>query len=188
MLSRDQAESERCLNTPTICKLGTIKSALLYPAVNLAYLKRLSLRAFASWLLTSMWERLRNVIRKDYARPFVTRASLIRLPVIHPRFTKLIEQSIPDADVVIATAWQTAYTVDRLSDNKGDKFYFVQNYEIWDVWNEIKCWNEIRKHKRSNETCAVSMARVIPKKKNLRDAKGSSRWLIQTPIKEDNDR
>jgi hypothetical protein len=38
---------------------------------------------------------------------------------------------IPDADAVIATAWPTAYDVNRLSPRKGRKFYFVQGYEIW---------------------------------------------------------
>lgn len=39
---------------------------------------------------------------------------------------------VSDADVVIATAWPTAYDVAKLNDNKGKKFYFVQDYEIWD--------------------------------------------------------
>jgi len=38
---------------------------------------------------------------------------------------------IPDADVIIATAWPTAYDVAKLSPKKGRKFYFVQGYEIW---------------------------------------------------------
>lgn len=38
---------------------------------------------------------------------------------------------IEDADVVIATAWPTAYAVARLPRSKGSKVYFVQGYEIW---------------------------------------------------------
>jgi glycosyltransferase involved in cell wall biosynthesis len=38
---------------------------------------------------------------------------------------------IPDADIVVATAWPTAYDVNKLSSKKGRKFYFVQGYEIW---------------------------------------------------------
>jgi L-malate glycosyltransferase len=38
---------------------------------------------------------------------------------------------IPNADAVIATAWPTAYDVAKLSPNKGRKYYFVQDYEIW---------------------------------------------------------
>ncbi|MDR0305501.1 MAG: glycosyltransferase family 4 protein [Chitinispirillales bacterium] len=38
---------------------------------------------------------------------------------------------IPDSDIVIATAWPTAYDVAKLSPKKGRKYYFVQDYEIW---------------------------------------------------------
>lgn len=38
---------------------------------------------------------------------------------------------IRDADIVIATAWPTAYDVDKLSPQKGKKIYFIQSYEIW---------------------------------------------------------
>lgn len=34
----------------------------------------------------------------------------------------------PDADVVVATWWETAYWVDRLSTSKGAKVYFMQDY------------------------------------------------------------
>jgi glycosyltransferase involved in cell wall biosynthesis len=39
---------------------------------------------------------------------------------------------IPNGDVVIASAWQTAYDVNRYSSQKGKKFYFIQSYETWD--------------------------------------------------------
>lgn len=38
---------------------------------------------------------------------------------------------IRNADVVIATAWPTAYSVYRLNENKGRKYYLIQHYEIW---------------------------------------------------------
>jgi glycosyltransferase involved in cell wall biosynthesis len=44
---------------------------------------------------------------------------------------KISNVFIPDADVIIATAWPTAYDVAKLSPEKGRKFYFVQGYEIW---------------------------------------------------------
>lgn len=40
------------------------------------------------------------------------------------------ESKIPDADVIIATAWYTASFVAKLSKNKGRKYYFIQHYEI----------------------------------------------------------
>ena len=39
---------------------------------------------------------------------------------------------IREADYVIATMWATAYRVEELPDRCGDKWYFIQGYEIWD--------------------------------------------------------
>lgn len=39
---------------------------------------------------------------------------------------------IKNADAIIATAWPTAYSVNKLNTNKGKKFYFIQDFEIWD--------------------------------------------------------
>ena len=44
------------------------------------------------------------------------------------------EKWIPDADVVIATTWQSAPWVAAYSDRKGRKVYFVQHYEA--IFNE----------------------------------------------------
>lgn len=43
----------------------------------------------------------------------------------------LDERHIPNADVVIATAWQTAEYVEKYPSPKGEKFYFIQHYEVW---------------------------------------------------------
>src|SRR5262249_39812611 len=37
----------------------------------------------------------------------------------------------PDADVVIATWWETAEWVNTLSPNKGAKVYFIQHHEVF---------------------------------------------------------
>jgi len=42
----------------------------------------------------------------------------------------LSESYIPDSDVVIATAWETAEWVNSYGKKKGKKFYLVQQYEI----------------------------------------------------------
>jgi GT2 family glycosyltransferase/glycosyltransferase involved in cell wall biosynthesis len=50
------------------------------------------------------------------------------------RFTcvpSLAERFVPDADVVIATAWQTAEWVSRYSSSKGRGFYLIQHLETW---------------------------------------------------------
>lgn len=44
---------------------------------------------------------------------------------------KLNDHYIPDADVVIATWWETANIVAMLPRSKGEKCYFVQGYEVF---------------------------------------------------------
>jgi glycosyltransferase involved in cell wall biosynthesis len=43
----------------------------------------------------------------------------------------LPERYIPDADVVVATSWETAEWVARYSQAKGRKFYLIQHLETW---------------------------------------------------------
>lgn len=47
--------------------------------------------------------------------------------------TDLSEQNIPDADVIFATASDTAFPVAAYSASKGRKFYLVQSYETWNL-------------------------------------------------------
>lgn len=42
------------------------------------------------------------------------------------------DKNIRDADIIIATSWTTAYKVNKISLSKGKKYYFIQDYEIWD--------------------------------------------------------
>ena len=45
---------------------------------------------------------------------------------------KISDRFLQDADVIVATAWCTAYDVIKLNRLKGEKAYFVQDYEVWD--------------------------------------------------------
>jgi glycosyltransferase involved in cell wall biosynthesis len=45
------------------------------------------------------------------------------------RFRPIVDDDLPDADVVIATWWETALWVARLGPRKGAKAYFIQQYE-----------------------------------------------------------
>ena len=52
-------------------------------------------------------------------------------------------KTIPDGDVLIATAWETAEWAGDLSEAKGRKFYFIQGHEVWNgqqkrVYNTLK--------------------------------------------------
>ncbi|MBA7490640.1 D-inositol-3-phosphate glycosyltransferase [subsurface metagenome] len=55
---------------------------------------------------------------------FPLKAQISRVPTLSNKW-------IPDADVVIATANETADWVAKLPIEKGEKFYFIQNYETW---------------------------------------------------------
>jgi glycosyltransferase involved in cell wall biosynthesis len=44
----------------------------------------------------------------------------------------VVDKDVPDADVVIATWWETAEWVANLSPQKGEKFYFIQHHEVFD--------------------------------------------------------
>ena len=44
---------------------------------------------------------------------------------------RISDRSVRKAEIVIATAWQTAYDVNLLSNDKGRKFYFVQGLETY---------------------------------------------------------
>lgn len=46
-------------------------------------------------------------------------------------------KNIPESDAIVATANETADIVNRLPDNFGKKFYFVQDYETWTREKEL---------------------------------------------------
>jgi glycosyltransferase involved in cell wall biosynthesis len=52
----------------------------------------------------------------------------------------LKDEYISNADIVVATAWNTATWVNNYSDVKGKKFYFIQSFETW--WGSEKEVNE----------------------------------------------
>lgn len=55
---------------------------------------------------------------------FDIKANLIKVPT-------LAEKYIPNADIVMATWWETAYWVSKYSSEKGKKFYLIQHHEVW---------------------------------------------------------
>lgn len=63
---------------------------------------------------------------KSHTSPdwFCLRADLRIVP-------NLKEKYVPDGDIIVATWWETAYPISRLSPRKGHKFYLAQHYEVW---------------------------------------------------------
>jgi glycosyltransferase involved in cell wall biosynthesis len=53
------------------------------------------------------------------------------------RERRLTDADVPDADVIIATWWETGEWIEHLSANKGAKVFFAQGYEIFD-WLPIE--------------------------------------------------
>jgi len=51
--------------------------------------------------------------------------------VVIDSFRPIEAEDLPDADVVIATWWETAEWVAKLPAGKGRKFHLIQHYEVW---------------------------------------------------------
>lgn len=67
---------------------------------------------------------LRNFKRNSKVDWFDVKANLKMVP-------SLSEKYIPEGDIIVATAWPTAYYVDDYPECKGEKVYFIQHYEGW---------------------------------------------------------
>ncbi|MBD3350103.1 MAG: hypothetical protein GF364_01295, partial [Candidatus Lokiarchaeota archaeon] len=82
----------------------------------------------ASWydVKSTIWQLrglLVNIIKWKKIDWFNLSARLLAVPWIHDHF-------LPQADIVVASAWPTAYSAVKLK-IKGEKFYFIQGYEIY---------------------------------------------------------
>lgn len=67
---------------------------------------------------------IRNLKKKNSLDWFDLKTNIIKVPWLWERW-------IPDADIIVATWWETAYYVNRYSRTKGEKFYLAQHYETW---------------------------------------------------------
>lgn len=86
------------------------------------YVPMLSYKGKGQSVLYRLKASLGNTIKKE--QWFDQKFTLKLVPYIAEKFVR-------DADVTIATAWQTAYDVARFSAQKGKKYYFIQDYEIF---------------------------------------------------------
>ncbi|HZO98993.1 MAG TPA: glycosyltransferase family 4 protein [Terriglobia bacterium] len=64
------------------------------------------------WRPRRKWQRIDN------------RIQMLHAPDLSAKY-------FPDADAVFATAWFTAFDINDLPPNKGEKFYLIQHYETW---------------------------------------------------------
>lgn len=88
-------------------------------------------------LLKTMKASLGNTLKRGTkVKWFDLKCEIKLVPYISDKY-------IEDADICVATAWPTAYDVEKLCESKGKKVYFIQHYEIWsgnkeDVDNSYK--------------------------------------------------
>lgn len=81
------------------------------------------------------------------------------LPI--PFFAKTImDHWIPDADVSIATSFESVFPLMDLPPSKGHKLHFVQHYEAWNLWNDPESWNGVD---MEDEFFLLNMADQNPK-------------------------
>lgn len=86
--------------------------------------------------------RYKSPIKNKVHQVYCTMKGIIyRKNNVHPCdciVWKINEQTIRKADAIIATAWPTAFVVSNLPDKCGLKYYFIQDYEIWDNKELVK--------------------------------------------------
>jgi len=85
----------------------------------------------------------------------------------HP--APITDADLPDADIVVATWWATAYWVDKLSESKGAKVYFIRHHEVFDYFTK-------ENKDRAAATYSLPMHKVT-----------ISKWLIDIMRNEYND-
>ncbi len=125
---------------------------------------------------------LRNLNQNNKVDWFNLNVPLLKVISLNPKYVRLSENFVPDADIIIATSWETAYFVNSLSPNKGKKFYFVQHYEIWDIWNNINCWEKIIKSAEDKSKLPISMSYLTPKDLYLKKIKISVDNTYKLPL------
>lgn len=67
---------------------------------------------------------IKNLVKTSRVTWFDLSLEVLRVP-------SLAERYIPQADIIVATWWETAYYVSKYNIDKGEKFYFAQHYEVW---------------------------------------------------------
>jgi glycosyltransferase involved in cell wall biosynthesis len=84
----------------------------------------------------SIWRKIKSLITdQGWPRQTQPNSHLDGLGLDHrilDRLRPVTDADVPNADVVIATWWETAEWVSALSDSKGTKVYFIQHHEVHD--------------------------------------------------------
>jgi len=87
------------------------------------------------------------------------------------------ERHIPDGDIVVATAWQTAAHVRDYAPKKGRKFYLVQHYET--------LFHSPHSREKADETYAYPLRKIVIStwlKEIMREKFNAEAELLVTPV------
>lgn len=76
-----------------------------------------------SWLSTGKWD-------PHYGNPSHYEGLGLDIRIVD--HSPIVEADVPDADIVVATWWETAEWVNTFGARKGTKVYFVQGHEVFD--------------------------------------------------------
>lgn len=131
---------------------------IVYPAVLLRFVPNYS----ASLFFEQIMRCLGNLRRGANVDWFDVKANLRMVFSLSPKFLKFFQNFIPDSDVIITGAWEVAYALKNLDSRKGKKAYFVQHYEVWDMWNNRDCWRKFDEMDSDNSSRGIAMCDVVP--------------------------
>ncbi|MBI4385124.1 MAG: glycosyltransferase family 4 protein [Nitrospinae bacterium] len=118
------------------------------------------------WLKT--WAGGTSVLPPESVDWFYNRIPVETVPDFHPKF-------LPDADVLVASSWQTAAAAASLPDSKGRKFYFIQHHES--LWT--------RDAEKARRTYTLPFAKIVIStwlKEVLAQTYGQESQVFVTPV------
>lgn len=109
-----------------------------------------------------LWRKSSPVAADAKRPPEPSHLDGINVPhIMIDRFRPVTDSDVPDADVVIATWWETAEWVSRLSPRKGAKVYFIQHHEVFDYTpaDRVKATWRLPLHKITISKWLVDLAK-----------------------------
>ena len=111
------------------------------------------------------------------------KAKLIKVPTLSPKLKWMFARKVPNADVIIATDFSTAYPVAKLGDEKGEKFHFVLGYEIMHCWNDERFWKRVSEIEEDHRKFRIAMADVDTKDLPCYNTKKLADEAFKLPLK-----
>jgi glycosyltransferase involved in cell wall biosynthesis len=80
-------------------------------------------------------QRIKDFLKLNFYSPSTLKSYFDELDIkLHylDSFRPILNDDLPNADIVIATWWETAEWLEKIEPSKGKKFYFIQGHEVFD--------------------------------------------------------